>query len=120
MELGVTTFTPFVSKTISREPPATISGRALLELIFDIEFRMQQLRFEDEKPEHCWHRMFQNPVMAAGPIPSKGHPGLGLEMPLNMIFSLIRSDRACKIDGRLFIKGLSTTVIATNIARYIG
>jgi hypothetical protein len=62
--------------------------------------------------------MFRNPVMVSGyPILTKHERGLGLEMPLNMIAELGGSKRANEFDGKVFIKGFSTLLIATKITR---
>jgi hypothetical protein len=51
------------------------------------------------------------------PILTKHERGLGLEMPLNMIAELGGSERANEFDGKVFIKGFSTMLIATKITR---
>jgi hypothetical protein len=62
--------------------------------------------------------MFKNPVMVSRyPILAKHKQGLGLEMPLNIIAGLARSDRATIFDRKVFIKGFSTTLIAIKITK---
>jgi hypothetical protein len=61
--------------------------------------------------------MVRNPVMVSGyPILAKHERGIGLEMPLNMIARLGGSERANEFDGKIFLKGFSTMLIATKIA----
>jgi hypothetical protein len=63
-----------------------------------------------------WHNMFRNPIMVSGyPILTKHEYGLGLEMPLNMVAGLAGSERANQFDGKVFIKGFSTMLIAVKI-----
>ncbi|KAK3690427.1 hypothetical protein B0T22DRAFT_537089 [Podospora appendiculata] len=60
--------------------------------------------------------MFRNPVMVCGyPILATSR-GLGLEMPLNIIAGLNGSDRVTEFDGKVFIKGYSTMVVATKVS----
>lgn len=65
----------------------------------------------------CWHRMFRNPVMVTGyPISTKS-AGLGLELPLDMMAELAGADRAVEFDGKIFVKGFSTMLIATKLVQ---
>jgi hypothetical protein len=90
----------------------------LVEIFCMIEFEMNEPATSREGPPgQCWH-MFRNPVMVSGyPILTKHEHGLGLEMPLNMIAELGGSERANEFDGKVFIKGFSTMLIATKITR---
>lgn len=57
--------------------------------------------------------MFRNPVLVTGyPILTKS-AGLGLELPLDMMAELAGADRAVEFDGKVFVKGFSTMLIAT-------
>ncbi|KAN0086849.1 hypothetical protein V8E54_000537 [Elaphomyces granulatus] len=72
----------------------------------------------ERPPGQCWHDMFRNPVLVSGyPILSRHEPGLGLEMPLNMIAELAGSKRVNDFDGNVFIKGFSTMLIAARMTR---
>ncbi|OXV07933.1 hypothetical protein Egran_04303 [Elaphomyces granulatus] len=71
---------------------------------------------EEAPPGQCWHNMFRNPIMVSGyPILTKHEHGLGVEMPLNMVAGLAGSERANQFDGKVFIKGFSTMLIAVKI-----
>jgi hypothetical protein len=91
----------------------------LAEICCVIEFEMEELALSSEMPPgQCWHNMFKNPVMVKGyPILTKHERGTGLEMPLNMIAELAGSKRANVFDGKVFIKGFSTMLIATKTTR---
>jgi hypothetical protein len=66
----------------------------------------------------CWHAMFANQVMVVGfPTLEKHESDIGLEMPLNMMALTAETKRATTFDGKLFIKGFSTMLIATRIVR---
>jgi hypothetical protein len=90
-----------------------------IELIYQIDFKMDEVTVDkEEMPGQCWHRMFRNPVLVVGyPILTKSHAGLGLEMPLNMMALLTGSDRMTEFDGNLFIKGFSTMLVASKVAK---
>ncbi|CAG8962109.1 hypothetical protein HYFRA_00005152 [Hymenoscyphus fraxineus] len=47
----------------------------------------------------------------------KHERGLGLEMPLNMIAELAGSERVNEFDGKIFMKGFSTMLVAAKIAK---
>jgi hypothetical protein len=69
---------------------------------------------DEETSGECWHTMLRNPVIVSGyPILTKNKPGLGLEMLLNMMAWLNGSNKATEFDGKIFIKGFSTILVAT-------
>jgi hypothetical protein len=119
---GVATCSPFVESirllnTTSKTP--TSGPMTLPELICQIDFEMNEpITSAEELPGQCWHNMFRKPVMVSGyPILTKHESGLGLEMPLNMMALLAGSERAIEFDGKIFIKGFSTMLIATKIMK---
>lgn len=76
---------------------------------------------------HCWHQMFKNPVLVSGfPILKRSDPELnaskteprgtrsvlGVEMALNLMAELTGAVRVVQFQGRLFIKGFSTMLVA--------
>ncbi|KAH6869157.1 hypothetical protein B0T10DRAFT_418901 [Thelonectria olida] len=121
-EAGVVTCSPFVQSTRLDNilsPAEASEPRPLVEIFCVIDFNMYQLPPNDEGlPGQCWYNMFKNPVMVIGyPILTKHDRGLGLEIPLNMVAALAGSNRANEFDGKIFIKGFSTMLIATKITR---
>ena len=82
-----------------------------------ISFTVRSTEIESSNlPGLCWHDMFKNPVMVAGwPILPKPEPGLGVEMPLNMISRLAGSNRANQFNQQVCIKGFATMVVAARI-----
>lgn len=97
-----------------RVTEAKPSGR----IKFQLSFKTEQLITRENTSGHCWHRMFRNPVLVCGyPIKSKHEEGLGLELTLNMMATLVGSDRVTEFYGRLFLKGFTTLLIATKVCR---
>lgn len=118
-ETGVALCIPFVKLNTTEQQLSDLQLPAIPELSCRIEFDLQPHAIAStEVPGQCWHSMFRNPVMAVGfPIPfkSESNPGLGLEMPLNMMATLAGSARAHEFDGKVFIKGFSTMITATRL-----
>jgi len=121
-EAGVATCSPFVRSTRlenTASPAQPCEPMPLFEIFCVIDFEMNEPATSGEGgPGQCWHNMFRNPVIVSGyPILTKHERELGLEMPLNMIAGLAGSERANKFNGKVFIKGFSTMLIATKITR---
>lgn len=82
---------------------------------FDIQEPLSKIQ---RGPGHCWHDMFRNPVMVIGfPIFAKHKGGLGLELPLNVLSFMAGSKYASEFDSKVFIKGFSVMLIATDISK---
>jgi hypothetical protein len=87
-------------------------------LLFQIGFESHHLPSATklERPGHCWHNKFRNPMVVQGyPIQLKRQRNLGLEMPLNMMAGLLYTDRAIEFDSKVFIKGFSDMLVATRV-----
>jgi len=97
--------------------PMTSKPKIPAEISCVVQFDIYQSSASEEgAPGQCWHKMFRNPVMVHGyPILSKQEHNLGLEMPLNMMARLAGSERANIFDGKIFIKGFSTMLVATKL-----
>lgn len=63
----------------------------------------------------CWYQIFNNPVVVRGyPIPRRQvEPGMGLEIPLNMLAALTDAMSVSEFDNKTFIKGFSAMLIPT-------
>jgi hypothetical protein len=115
-ELGVSYCTPFISDIrVDNTPPQGSSISLTPEILCSIEFVVEKEVKHLEPPNgQCWHNMFRNPVVVKGfPIPRKSEPDTGLEIPLNMMAGLARTQRANIFDGKVFIKGFSTLLVPT-------
>ncbi len=123
-DAGVAICTPFV-QSIRREEPASLPSeyepKLLAEIFCVMNFEMNMGSSTTDAqglPGQCWHNMFRNPVMVSGyPVLIKHERGLGLEIPLNIIAGLAGSERANEFDGKVFIKGFSTMLVGTKVAR---
>ena len=115
-ELGVAHCTPFVSDIHVDNAPHPESGTPSWPDIFcEVDFTMQEMEKHHEPSNgQCWHKMFRNPVVVKGyPIPRRSEPDTGLEIPLNIMAGLARTQRVNTFNGKLFIKGFSTMLVPT-------
>ncbi|KAH8895964.1 hypothetical protein GQ53DRAFT_604704, partial [Thozetella sp. PMI_491] len=123
-ESGIAMCSPVVRNT--RLEPGNAKGKAAKPEAYatiscTIEFDIQPpLDPAQRTAGHCWHSMLRNPVMVRGyPILAKHSAGLGLEMQLNVMARLAGSNHASEFDGKVFLKGFSAMLVATQIARDI-
>jgi hypothetical protein len=113
-ELGVAYCTPFISDIDNAPHP--VSGTTswtdiLCKIDFTVEEREEHLETSNGQ---CWHNMFRNPVVVKGyPIPRISESNTGLEIPLNMMAGLTRTQHANTFNRKLFIKGFSTMLLPT-------
>jgi hypothetical protein len=115
-ELGVSYCTPFISDIrIDNAPPPAFGTSSACEVLCKIGFTVEQVvKHLETSNGQCWHNMFRNPVVVRGyPILRKYEPDVGLEIPLNMMAGLARTQRANIFNGKLFIKGFSTMLVPT-------
>ena len=110
-ELGVAYCTPSIHfenapHPVSGTPPSP-------HILCKIDFTVEEEHLEPSNGQ-CWHNMFRNPVVVKGyPIPRRSESDTGLEIPLNMMAGLARTQRANIFNGKLFIKGFSTMLVPT-------
>ena len=66
----------------------------LVKIFYAIDFKINKPVISGKGlPGECWYNMFRNPIMVSGyPILAKHERGLGLEIPLNIIAGLARSE----------------------------
>ena len=115
-ELGVAYCTPFVSDIHVSNAPHPVSGIRLGPIFFARSISPCRKGKNTLEPSNgqCWHNMFRNPVVVKGyPIPRRSEPNTGLEIPLNMMAGLARTQRVNTFNGKLFIKGFSTMLVPT-------
>jgi hypothetical protein len=121
-EAGIATCSPSIRnirlETFSSQVQASESV-PLVQIFCVFDFKIIQLPTNGkELPGQCWHNMFKNPIVVIGyPILTKHERELGLEIPLNMVAELAGTDQAQEFDGKVFIKGFSTMLIATKVTR---
>ena len=115
-DVGVAYCTPFISdiyvNTGLKLKNRTLPGTDILCKI-DFVTECEDLPLKTSNGQ-CWHNMFRNPVLVKGfPIPHRPQPHIGLEIPLNLMAGLIRTQRADSFNGSLYIKGFSAMLVPT-------
>jgi len=122
-EARVTLCSPVIQIGPSEDTASPLDARgktlAMGNIHCEIKFEMEECPTNTlGRPGQCWHNMVGNPVVVGGyPILAKHERGLGVEMPLNMIARLGGSQRVTEFDGKVYLKGFSTMLIATRIAK---
>jgi hypothetical protein len=115
-EVGVAYCMPYISDVYvnnglqpkSRLLPGT---DVLFKIDFNVDSRDEVLKLSNGQ---CWHNMFRNPVVVKGyPIPRRSEAHTGLEIPLNMMAGLIRTQRIDSFNGKLYIKGFAAMLVPT-------
>jgi len=62
----------------------------------------------------CWGPLFNSPILVVGyPIPRRPEPNTGLEMSLNTMAYLVRSQQVVQWGTRVIMKGFSSLLVAT-------
>lgn len=90
-------------------PPS--STLVMYEIDFAMDIAPQSLPAANGQ---CWHNIFRNPVVVRGyPIPQKLERNTGLEISLNMMAGLARTQWLNRIKEKLYIKGFSTMLVPT-------
>jgi len=116
-EVGVAYCTPSL-RILVDNTPRTVHGASLApDILYVIDFTVQEVENHCEVPNgQCWHNMFRNPVVVRGyPIPRRTTLDTGLEILLNIMAGLARTQRANTFNGNVFIKGFSTMLVPTNL-----
>lgn len=91
-----------------------------LAAIFTISFEVKQADSDLETPGCCWHKMFRNPVIVKGyPILARQEDFRGVEMPLSMMAKLVRTERVNQFDGKTFLKGFSSMLVAVRLTESV-
>jgi hypothetical protein len=76
--------------------------------------RQEQEEHTEPSNGQCWHNMFRNPVVVQGyPILRRCEWDTGLEIPLNIMAGLARTQSVNIFNRNLFIKGFSTMLTPT-------
>jgi hypothetical protein len=62
----------------------------------------------------CWHRLFRNPTIAHGfPIDARQHEQKGLEVSLDVLYTLAETRYATRYEDTLLLKGHCTLLVPT-------
>lgn len=69
----------------------------------------------DNLDGHCWHKLFNHCTIAKGyPVPDRKSKRPGLEIPFDMMASLVGADYVQPFGGHLVVKGFSTALFPTS------
>lgn len=115
-EFGVTYCTPFISDIqVNKSFDPLVKGSPSPDILCKMNYTVQQRGEPLIKPNgQCWHNLFKNPTVVTGyPIPRRSKSDIGLELPLNMMAGLARTNSVNSFNGNLFIKGFSTMLVPT-------
>lgn len=81
---------------------------------FTISFTCEDAQEDIDVPGSCWCPMFGNPVMVRGfPIRQRPRHDLGLEIPLNIMGSLVCTSFVNMFYDDIYLKGFSAMLVAT-------
>ncbi|CAH0027544.1 unnamed protein product, partial [Clonostachys rhizophaga] len=110
---GLLSCTPIISRVYPafRVP----QSKPRPNVTFDINILSEEVS-RPIKPENgqCWHNMFLNPVVVKGyPIRRKLEKNSGVEMTLDIMAGLARTNMVDEFKGITFIKGFSTLLVPT-------
>ncbi|RSM04988.1 hypothetical protein CDV31_009789 [Fusarium ambrosium] len=83
------------------------------DITCEIGFTMEEApQTPDNANGQCWHDIFRNPVVVRGyPILRRVECSTGLEVPLNIMAGLARTQRVDRFNDKIYIKGFSTMLI---------
>jgi hypothetical protein len=108
-EYGVCYCTPYVKGPYKGDNSDRTPGSLPApEYLFQIGFDFGQIHDEIANGQ-CWHDMFRNPVIVRGyPISRRTATQTGLEMPLNMMARMVRTDHVIPFGSTWYLKGFSS------------
>jgi hypothetical protein len=113
---GLLHCTPIISRVSVKLPNLqTPQSKSRPNVTFDINILSEEVT-KPVKPEdgQCWHNMFLNPVVVKGfPIRRKSEKNSGVEMTLDIMAGLARTNMLDEFKGMTFIKGFSTLLVPT-------
>lgn len=79
-----------------------------------ISFDFQEAEICDANRGFCWGPLFCNPILVSGyPIPRRPERNTGLEMSINTMSYLIRSQQVVQWGERILMKGYASLLVAT-------
>ncbi|KAI1753776.1 hypothetical protein F4782DRAFT_545546 [Xylaria castorea] len=115
-EEGLVYCTPVIMRISTDDTTPQIENMSLPpQLVFEIGFTIEEVVDPLQRPNgQCWHDVFRNPVVVKGyPIPRRKNANTGLEVHLNVLAGLARTQRVDHFKERFFLKGFSTMLVPT-------
>lgn len=100
------------NSTAFRQPDSQASS---VDVTCEIQFTMEEEpQTSSSTNGQCWHDIFRNPVVVKGyPIPQRTEWNTGLEVSLNILAGLARTQRVEQFNERLCIKSFSMMLVPT-------
>lgn len=119
-ERGLALCKPFIvvdpGKTTDTEVTRASQTTQTSGISFLITFGFTALDKTSSEPGYCWSTMFRNTVIVHGfPIPHRASPDLGLEASIDVLAKMMIANSVEDFDERLYIKGFSSMLVATNM-----
>ncbi|VUC36652.1 unnamed protein product [Clonostachys rosea] len=113
---GLVYCTPYIN-ILQNKASSSQSGLQPLstDITCEIGFTMEEVPQTPASANgQCWHDIFRNPVVVKGyPILRRAEQNTGLEVSLNVMAGLARTQRVDHFNGKIYIKGFSTMLIPT-------
>ncbi|CAH0047215.1 unnamed protein product [Clonostachys solani] len=113
---GLLHCTPVIARVSGSGPRLqALQSKSRPSVTFDIEILSEEVpRPVNLEDGQCWHNMFLNPVVVKGyPIRRKAEKNSGVEMTLDIMAGLSRTNVVDEFKGMTFIKGFSTMLVPT-------
>ncbi|KAH8656466.1 hypothetical protein BGZ61DRAFT_372245 [Ilyonectria robusta] len=111
---GLVYCTPIITGIVrNNASPSQLGLQSSIDLTCTIEFTIEEVpRAPSTVNGQCWHDIFRNLVVVRGyPIPQRAEWSTGLEIPLNIMARLARSQQVDRFKDKVYIKGFSTMLV---------
>lgn len=114
---GIASSTPVCSRRVPGKTAAEPEDVVHLEIMpVTSELTATDVVADKTTTANCWFNVFRNPVLVRGfPILKRPLPDSGIEMPIDMMTSLLQKCRLETFDGVTYLKGFSSMLFATQI-----
>lgn len=98
-----------------------LSDKPPVKARFDLGFHFDRLSVDAaDFNGQCWQKLFRNPVLVRGyPISRRPKGVKGLELPLDVMATLLQASRVTRFGATPFIKGFSALAFSTQIEKGI-
>ncbi|KAI1177395.1 hypothetical protein F4777DRAFT_203974 [Nemania sp. FL0916] len=112
---GIHTCTPFLNKSpLEIQPTEVPEIFDKLDASFKITCQILSAPMQVHSNGKCWHDLFSSAIIVKGyPIPKRTRENTGLEIPLDIMASLVEAPQILTFERRHFLKGFSSMLILT-------
>ncbi|KAI1132592.1 hypothetical protein F5Y10DRAFT_197377 [Nemania abortiva] len=121
LENGLIYATPTVIDICTNNMTPQTNSMSPPRAVYEIGFIIEEIVHPQFTNGQCWHDVFRNPVIVKGyPIPRRDSPdNSGLEVRLNILAGLARTQRIDCFKEKVILKGFSTMLIPTKMSKDI-